>query len=100
MKVVLAKSYARIHWQNLSNFGIVPLNFKNKDDWENIDQDDELVFEDLRNNIKEKDVFKVKNKTKDTELEVTHNLSERQIESILKGSLINVIKEKKSETDS
>jgi aconitate hydratase len=34
-KFAIAKSYARIGWQNLINFGIVPFEFKNPSDWEN-----------------------------------------------------------------
>ncbi|MDZ7766452.1 MAG: hypothetical protein U5K00_18850 [Melioribacteraceae bacterium] len=94
LKVVIAKSFARIHWQNLANFGIVPLTFEVKSDWEKIEQEDKLELTDLRGKIKNESEFKVKNLTKDFEFTVTHNLSERQIESILEGSLINVVKKK------
>ena len=36
LQVVITKSFARIHWQNLVNFGIVPLNFANPADYEKI----------------------------------------------------------------
>ncbi len=94
LRVVIANSFARIHWQNLSNFGILPLSFKDKNDWEKIDQEDELVLENIREKIKSEKEFIVTNKTKGYDFFVTHQLSERQIESILEGSLINVIRKK------
>lgn len=96
LRVVIAKSFARIHWQNLSNFGILPLTIKDKNRWNDIDQGDELVLENIREKIKTEIEFTITNKTKATEFTVTHQLSERQIESILEGSLINVIRKKKS----
>ncbi len=38
---VLAKSYARIGWQNLVNFGVMPLEFVNPEDYDTIDQGDD-----------------------------------------------------------
>src|SRR5699024_8009437 len=38
LRVVIAKSYARIHWQNLVNFGILPLEFEDADDHERLQQ--------------------------------------------------------------
>jgi aconitate hydratase len=48
LKAVIAKSFARIHRQNLINFGILPLTFANPNDWERIDRDDVLVLPDIR----------------------------------------------------
>lgn len=94
LKVVIAKSFARIHWQNLANFGIVPLTFKDESDWGKIEQGEELELTGMREKIQYEKEFKVKNKTKVFEFTVCHLLSERQIESILEGSLINVVKKK------
>lgn len=47
VKAVLAKSFARIHVQNLVNFGIIPLRFENKEDYEKIDEYDVLKIENL-----------------------------------------------------
>lgn len=94
LQAVISKSFARIHWQNLINFGILPLTFKNKDDWNKIDQGDEINLSDIRMKIREYNEFTISNKTKNFEFTVVHQLSKRQIESILEGSLINVIKNK------
>ena len=94
VKVVIAKSFARIHWQNLANFGILALTFKNADDYDNISQDDELEFENLREAIENGNEVKVKNKTQDKTLTCEHQLSKRQIEMVLEGSLLDVVRKK------
>ena len=43
--VVIAKSFARIHRQNLVNFGILPLTFVDNDDYGHIRQGDVLEIE-------------------------------------------------------
>ena len=61
---VLAKSYARIGWQNLVNFGIMPLEFVNLDDYETIDRGDEIEITGLRDALTSGQKITVKNKTK------------------------------------
>ena len=48
VRVVLAKSFARIHRANLINWGLVPLEFDDPADYEAIQRDDMLRFDDLR----------------------------------------------------
>lgn len=93
---VLAKSYARIGWQNLVNYGIVPLEFQDPDDYDSIQQGDEIELKGIRNKFENNGEIKVRNKTRNMEYNMTHNLSERQIEMILSGSAINYLKNKKS----
>jgi len=92
LKAVIVKSFARIHWQNLCNFGILPLTFVNHDDWDRIDQDDILAIDDIRNSIKRGKDLNVINRTKDENYKVEHAMSGRQIEMVLAGSLINLVK--------
>jgi len=51
IKAVLAKSFARIHRDNLINVGIMPLVFKNKEDYQKIDEKDVIQIEDLKKNL-------------------------------------------------
>lgn len=95
LKFVIAKSFARIHWQNLINFGILPLTFVDKNDYDKIGQGDILILENLRSRISEKKGIYIKNLSSDLNFKLTHNLSTRQIEMVLSGSLINIIKERK-----
>src|SRR5699024_12401924 len=47
LKVVLVKSFARIHLQNLINFGILPVTFANEEDYELIEAEDTLQFNNV-----------------------------------------------------
>jgi len=89
---VIAKSYARIGWQNLVNFGILPLEFINKEDYDNIEQDNELRLENLRKAIQNGEHVIVYNVTKDVEIPTKHTLSDRQVEVLLSGGIINYFK--------
>ncbi|MCI0828264.1 MAG: aconitate hydratase [Chloroflexi bacterium] len=94
LRAVIAKSFARIHWQNLINFGILPLTFENPDDWERIDRDDVLSIVDVRETIQRGRRLEVINKTKDHTYLAEHSMSERQVKIMLAGSLINAVREK------
>jgi len=51
VRVVLAKSFARIHRANLINWGIVPLVFDDPAAWDGIERDDRLLFDGLRSSL-------------------------------------------------
>ena len=91
IKGVIAKSFARIHMANLINSGILPLTFVNEEDYDKIDQDDELVIQDAREQVKNASVSHIMiiNKTKGISIPVKANLSERQVEIMLAGGLLN-----------
>jgi aconitate hydratase len=88
LRAVIAKSFARIHWQNLANFGVLALEFDNADDYESIDQDDTLRITGLRDTLADKDTLQVDNLTKDSSFTVRHRLSPRQVKDVLAGGLI------------
>jgi aconitate hydratase len=91
---VIAKSFARIHLQNLSNFGILPLIFINPEDWKRISQGDLLSIPDVRNAIRMGNRVQVNNITKDETYETEHTMTPYQVEMVLAGSLINRVKQK------
>lgn len=93
LKIVIAKSYARIHRQNLINFGILPLTFQSEDDYNKIEQEDTLAVDNLLDQISEKNEITIKNKTKNFKFKTSHTLSRIQLQSIQKGSLINVVRQ-------
>ena len=95
LRAVLAKSFARIHRQNLINFGILPLQFSAVSDWEKIRQDDVLQMEDVRHRLERDEAIEVHNKTRNETYQMEHRLSSRHIEIILAGSLINVVRDQK-----
>jgi len=93
-RFVIAKSYARIGWQNLINFGIIPFEFMNPADWDKLEQGDILRIEGLRTAIKNRYPVTAAVVGKDIEIPLTYNISERQVEIILKGGVINFVKQK------
>ncbi len=95
VKAVVAKSFERIHTANLINFGIVPLIFKNKKDYDKIDQGDSLEIPDIRKKISANEKIIVKNITKNIEIQADHNLSDRAREIILSGGALLYASEKK-----
>jgi aconitate hydratase len=89
IKAILTKSYARIHRSNLINFGILPLTFKDTEEFLKIQQGDHLRMTHLRNAIQEEDFLKVENVTQKRMFEVSHGLSSREREILLAGGLLN-----------
>jgi len=90
VQAVIARSYARIHAQNLVNFGIVPLKFVDPDDHGRIDQGDELELPDIREGVREGHRIHVVNRTKDETYEVEHDMSPRQVKMVLAGSILSL----------
>lgn len=93
VKAVLVKSFARIHRQNLINAGILPLTFVNENDYDLIEQGDELELLNIKDLIiNDKDIV-VKNITKNIEIKVKSDLSGRAKDILLLGGLLNYTKE-------
>jgi aconitate hydratase len=94
LRAVLAKSYARIHRQNLINFGILPLLFTEPNDWERVEQDDIIVISGVREALAKGKVLTLVNKTKNESYDLKHGLTERSLEMVLAGGLINMMRSK------
>jgi aconitate hydratase len=94
VKMVIAISFARIHRSNLANFGVIPFVFVNSNDYEKIHKGDELELIHVINAIKGDDPVMIKNKTRNEEYPIEHNLTEHEKSYILLGSRLNVVKQK------
>lgn len=92
IKVVLAKSFARIHEANLINTGILPLTFENENDYSKVDQSDKIEILNLRKSIQNNEPIVLINKTKGVEISVKYNLEDRDRDIILAGGLLNYLK--------
>ncbi len=89
IKAVLAKSFARIHKQNLINNGIIPLVFEDLSDFEDINILDELVIIDMLNQINSEKIV-VNNITKNKEYKLNLDITERQRNMLKVGGLLNL----------
>ena len=91
VKGVIVKSFARIHKANLINSGIVPMEFINLADYDDIDMMDDLVIDDIINQL-DSDQLIVKNLTKATSYKVNLGLSKKDVEVLKAGGKLNFMK--------
>jgi aconitate hydratase len=91
LRAVLAESFARIHAQNLVNFGIVPIMFENPKDRLDILQGDVLALPKIREEIAAGRSVTVENRTQEHSFTMCHQLSSREVEIVLVGGLLNAL---------
>jgi len=96
LRVVLARSFARIHWQNLVNFGILPLEFAEESGYDAVAQGDELRIEGLREAVRAGGDITVRNITRGVDITARHSLSARQVEVVIAGGVIPELAESSS----
>ncbi|HKL11075.1 MAG TPA: aconitate hydratase, partial [Clostridia bacterium] len=94
VKAVLVKSFARIHKANLINAGILPLEFKNPDDYDKIDLYDELYLGNVGEAIESGSEVIIENITKGNEILAVMTGSDRDRKTLLAGGTINRMKMK------
>lgn len=94
VKAVVTKSFARIHVANLVNAGILPFTFKNEEDYDKINQMDELALPNIKDCIENNKPVVLKNITsgEDYELDASH-LSDRQRAMLVCGGLLDYTRE-------
>ncbi len=93
VKAVVTKSFARIHCANLVNAGIIPFTFKDEADYDKISVNDELCLPNIREAIANGSEVTLKNITTGEEYALDYQLSERQREILLAGSLLDYTRE-------
>lgn len=91
IRAVIATSFARIHWNNLVNFGILPLTFAQISDYKNIGDSEALVFKDIHAGLALGELQVLNKKTQKT-FKVKLDLSERQQKIMRAGGLLSLIK--------
>ena len=92
LKAVIAKSFARIHWANLVNFGILPLTFENPADHDRLNQGDEFEIVGVRTALSDGKPVKLRNITQDFDILVQYTMTERQRNVMLAGGFLNLIR--------
>jgi aconitate hydratase len=88
VRVVLAKSFARIHRANLINWGLVPLEFDDPADYEPIQRDDLLRFDDLRDALHAGRKISVTNERTGATFHTRCVLTPRERDILLAGGLL------------
>jgi aconitate hydratase len=88
VRAVITKSFERIHRANLINFGILPLNFVNSSDYDNIDPGDQLEFQQV-DQIESGKPIHIINITKKRTIPLKIEMSDRERAIILAGGLLN-----------
>lgn len=90
IKFVLTKSFARIHRDNLVNFGILPLTFTNSADYDKINDNDVLEIKGVRTALEEgTGTIAVRNVTQNFDIEASYDLSERERQIVLAGGKLS-----------
>ena len=93
VKAVITKSFARIHKANLVNASILPLNFVNADDYDKISVGDKLTLPAIKAELKAGTEITLKNETKNEEYKLICDVSERQVDILTAGGLLDYTKE-------
>ncbi|MGM0574522.1 MAG: aconitate hydratase [Myxococcota bacterium] len=91
LRVVVAKGFARIHWQNLVNFGVLPLEFVDEGDYDAVEGGQTLVLDGVWDALEAGE--EVTARVGDREVTLRHRLSPRQREVLREGSLVDWARE-------
>ncbi|EOY7424275.1 aconitate hydratase [Clostridioides difficile] len=91
VKGVIVKSFARIHKTNLINSGIIPMEFCDEKDYENISLLDNLEIPNILDNLGS-GILEVKNTTKGTSFKVKVELSAKEVDVLKAGGKLNYTK--------
>ena len=92
VRAVVAKSFARIHVANLINVGILPLTFKNPEDYDKLKMNDTLTFFDVHSGM-DKGVIMMKDETTGESFELSCSFTERHKDILKAGGLLAYTKE-------
>ena len=91
VRVVITKSFARIHIANLINAGIMPLTFKNPEDYDKLTQGDKLSLSDIFEGMDSGEIT-LKDETTGESFTLTCSFTERQKAILKAGGLLQYTK--------
>ncbi len=94
LKAVLAKSFARIHKANLINFGILPLQFTEPDDYKKLSRGDRLKLDHAPEQLDNKVVTLLRS-SDGLAIKASHGLTARQLKIVKAGGLLNYTRGKR-----
>ena len=89
LALVVVKSFARIHEQNLINAGVLALRLKDEGDYDKIEPGDVIAVTNIRAALAEGRDITLRIPAKGREIAARHHMSARQVEIFLAGGLVN-----------
>jgi aconitate hydratase len=92
LRLVVARSFARIHWQNLANFGVLAVEFADDADYDRVGPGDVLVLDGLPDALRSPDGTRLHNRTKGETYPVRHRLSNRQVDVLAAGGALPLLR--------
>jgi aconitate hydratase len=92
LRIVVARQFARIHRENLVNFGVLPLVFVNPADYDRIEQGDFIAVDGIHQALRDGRPLALEDYTRGVAFRAAHQLSPRQIEMLLAGGLIPLMR--------
>ena len=92
VRLVLVKSFARIHRSNLVNWGILPLLFVNPADYDGLEQGDELEVAGVHAFVGDSGTLTITNRRTGAAILARHDMSPREVEILMAGGLLQRIK--------
>lgn len=92
LRLVLAKSFARIHLKNLVNYGILPLVFADESAYDKIKKGEVVTLTGIRKQLADSNSLEVHIKKEKLIFATKHNLSPHMVEVLLAGGLTNWVK--------
>src|SRR5262249_61089567 len=94
--LVIAKSYARIHWQNRANFGVLAGELTDPSDYDRIDAGDQLSVDGLPDALRAGGELTVHDRASKRDYLVRHRLSPRQIAMVRAGGQIPLVRSRET----
>jgi aconitate hydratase len=94
LQVVIAKSFARIHWQNLVNFGVLPLTFSDAGDYERIELSDVIRLSGVHAALRSGRALNASVAGGKRTIVLHQDLSRRQVDLLLSGGVINWLRQR------
>jgi aconitate hydratase len=92
VKAILAKSFARIHHDNLVNFGVLPLTFAREVDYDTLEPGDALEIRDVAQQVRDgASILEIRNLSKGATLATHLTLLPRLRQIVLAGGLLNFV---------
>jgi aconitate hydratase len=92
LRLVIAKSFARIHRKNLINYGILPLTFDDPSVYDELESGNTIALAVIPKQLAENEKLEIHIPMKDLTFTASHNLSPRMVDVLLSGGLTNWVR--------